>query len=901
MIAAMVPLLAMVDGAGTALAQAAQTAQPGTPAQTVPQPALTPVPDWVRPFTWRTTQVGDANAPVQVLASDVQVKLVAGESRRFAHTVLRIGSPEGLAAGNLSLVWSPDLQTLAVHSVLIHRGNDVIDVLKSGQTFTVVRREQNLESAMLDGMLTANLQPEGLQVGDVLEFSFTITSHDPVLQGHVEDMEANWNGLPIGSVHYRASWPVAMPVHWRTAGALPAIKPQRQGGEMVAELAIDDLKPVIPPRLSPARYHMGRTIELTDYAAWGDIARIMAPLYAKAAQLPATGPLHDELEKIRALPGPDMVRVTAALKLVQDRVRYVALEMGTGGYVPTDAATTWARRFGDCKAKTALLLGLLQALNIPAVPVVVHTAAGDGLDQRLPLLRMFNHVLVRASIAGETYWLDGTRTGRHLLKVEHVPDFHWGLPLVDDHSTLVKMVPPPLTTPDERMAVHVDATAGVNAPAPVTADLELDDDKGAGTNSSLVTMSAEARAEALRRFWKDRLGQVDVATTDFHYDDTREVLHVTMTGTLHMTWANGEYRLDRVDFPLSKIDYSRTAGPDADAPFAVTYPVFRVTTETMTLPKASGAFRIGTDMDVHAVIAGFDFLRSATIRDNVFTITKSEVSLQSEFPAAQAKAAEAQMHALALKTPLLHMPLAYQSTTADVAAAKADTPTTAADYVNRAVIYLKKNLTTEALADLNRALELDPNNAYARSDLAMLKLRLHDLAGARADLARAEAISPNLSMNFRVRGELAMNDNNLAAAVAAFEQALSLDHDDGFTLSRLATGEYRLGHYAKSLDYFDRLAKLSPETPATRYLRISLLEKLGRDDDLVTLLNTMIAAAPNSVYLLRKRAEAYRRLGKADLAAKDTVAADEAAKKAPVVVVPPPPKAPTVAIPAKPN
>jgi tetratricopeptide (TPR) repeat protein len=222
------------------------------------------------------------------------------------------------------------------------------------------------------------------------------------------------------------------------------------------------------------------------------------------------------------------------------------------------------------------------------------------------------------------------------------------------------------------------------------------------------------------------------------------------------------------------------------------------------------------------------------------------------------------------------------------------------------VVYIKKNLTTEALSDLNRALELDPSDAFGLADRALIKIQLHDLAGARADLARSEAIKPNFAMNFKARGELAMAENNLAAAVPAFEQALVLDPDDAFMLSRLSIAEYRLMHYAKALDYFDRLAKLTPEAPATRYLRLDILEKLGRDADLVTALTSLIQNAPNSTFLLKKRAAAYARMGKKDLADKDTATVAELVKRAPppivygaprpagsnVVAVPPPPSPP---------
>ncbi len=869
------------------------------PACAADQPPVAPVPDWVKPVAYRDVAGGDDQAPVRILASDLQLHFLPGDTRKFVHVALKIGTPEGLSAGNLSFSWSPDTSSLTVHKILIHRGDQVIDVLASGQTFTVVRREQNLDMATLDGVLTANLQPEGLQVGDVVEYFYTLAFHDPVLKGHVEDYSGNWNGLPLARAHFRAIWPAGMPMRWRVAGTLPALKPQRVGSDMVAELTIDDMKPVIPPREAPVRYRIGRVIEMTDYAGWGDISRLMAPLYVTASQLPATGPLHDELEKIRSTPGDAKTRAEAALKLVQDRVRYVALEMGTGGYVPSDATTTWARRFGDCKAKTALLLGLLHAMGIEAVPVAVQTAAGDGMDARLPILHLFDHVLVRATIDGQTYWMDGTRTGRHLLKVTEVPQFGWGLPLTEGTTALVRMMPPPFADPVEVLTVKVDASAGISAPAATEAELLLKGDMGAATNSSLAAMSAEARHEALNRFWKGRLGQVEVTSSATNYDYAAEVLRVTMTGTLRMEWPQNEYRVELADFPFGKIDFSRTPGPDADAPYTVGYPIFRRTVETITLPKDGGAFRIGTDMDLDETIGGYVLHRHAELTNGVFTIEKSERSLGPEFPASEAKSAEARLHALAQKQPLLHMPMAYQSTAGDLAAAKADVPTTAAQYINRAVVYLKKNLTTEALADLNRALELDPSDPFALADRALIKVQLHDYAGARADLARTEAIKPNFAMNFKIRGELALADNNLAVAVPAYEQALALDPDDAFLLSRLSIGEYRLQHYAKALDYFDKLAKLTPEAPGTRYLRMDILEKLGRDADLIPLYTAQIEKAPNSAFLLKKRAAAYLRLGKKDLAAKDTAAADEAARHAPpVVVVPPPvPGRPVVTVP----
>lgn len=78
-----------------------------------------------------------------------------------------------------------------MHKVEIHRDGKVIDIL-AGQQFSTLRREQNLEAATLDGVLTANIQPEGLQVGDVLLLSTTTEHADPVMKGHAEVGFGNW-------------------------------------------------------------------------------------------------------------------------------------------------------------------------------------------------------------------------------------------------------------------------------------------------------------------------------------------------------------------------------------------------------------------------------------------------------------------------------------------------------------------------------------------------------------------------------------------------------------------------------------------------------------------------------------------------------------------------------------
>ena len=156
-----------------------------------------PAAGWVQPLTVPNPLVVNQDAPFVIVLLDSQVRFEPGRITAYAERVIRFQQPAGLQAGTLAIQWSPELDDVTVNNVSIERGGKVIDVLKSGQTFQVLRREQNLDQAVLDGTLTAVLQPEGLQVGDTLRIATSTTRRDPVLGEHAELMA----GVPVPRQH----------------------------------------------------------------------------------------------------------------------------------------------------------------------------------------------------------------------------------------------------------------------------------------------------------------------------------------------------------------------------------------------------------------------------------------------------------------------------------------------------------------------------------------------------------------------------------------------------------------------------------------------------------------------------------------------------------------------------
>ncbi|HEY4546190.1 MAG TPA: tetratricopeptide repeat protein [Pedomonas sp.] len=828
------------------------------------KPLIGPPPAWVKPIELSSVPPKSNDAAVRLLLTDAQVDLQPDQKAVYNHSVFQIQTPEGLAIGNLSFDWRSENGSITVHKLLIRRGDQVIDVLASGQTFTVVRREQNLENAMLDGVLTANIQPEGLQVGDILEFAATSTSTDPNLPGHAEIIAGSWNGIEIGQAHLRVQWPSTMPVRLRSIADLPVLKPVTVGGTTHVELSLTNVQPLNPPKGAPPRYHYGRMIEFTNKASWADLAALMAPLYQKTAVIPAQGPLRDELERIRKLSADPKVRAEAVLALVQDRVRYVALMMGEGNLLPVDAETTWSRRFGDCKAKTSLLLGLLHELGIKAEPVAVSTVVGDGLDERLPMFDLFDHVLVRATVAGKAYWLDGTRTGDKSLDRLQVPYVGWGLPLVAKGAQLVRMVPQPLEAPSETLTIHIDARKGLSIPAPTRIETTLTGDAASSLNSMLANLSGDARERTLRQYWRNEFNFIDVTSVASAFDAQSGEMRLSMQGLARMDWEDGWYQTDRTRVGF-RADFTRDPGPDQDAPFAVAYPFYRKNVETILLPPGFTAADTLREKDVEQTVANIEYRRHATFKDDVFTIVKTERSIAPEFPAKEAPAAQAALRKLADQTVYLRKPINYLRTEEEIKATVNSDPTTVEQYLERGYALAQLERYREAVEDFTRALEFKPGDPQILAFRGLANAWAGNIEAAAGDLDAANKLAPNMPVVHLGYARIAMNKREFQDAVKAYTKAKELNPEDSYPLVERAAAYFEQKDYEAALR--DSVAVLSTENlPVValvkmRLLRANVFKRQGKKSEAAAEAVALAQSAPNSHYAQLAVANIYSGLG----------------------------------------
>ena len=804
------------------------------------QVRLGPAAAWVQPAAGLKTDVPDDGAPVRFMLVDTQLHFGPEGSSSYAESVMRIQTPQGLQAmSTVSLPWDPALGTLTVHKLQIVRGGEVIDLLAK-QKFTILRRESNLEAQELDGVLTAVLQPEDLRVGDVVDMAFTLTSKDPALGDHVQWAVSTPN-IAIDDLRLRATAD-PRPIYWRAGEGIDGLRPGVTSEGKLVSASMKNVQPILTVQDAPARFNWGRYVQFSDFKSWAEVSAVMTPLYAKASTLGPSSPLQAEIARIKAATADPKARAEAALALVQDQVRYVALSMDDGGYVPADSDLTWKRRFGDCKGKTVLLLALLHGLGIEAQPALVNAIEGDGIDLRLPSPGVFDHVLVRATIAGRVYWLDGTRLGDRRLDDIPTPAFDWVLPVQAASATLARLAPPPLERPNSVRTFRIDASAGLDIPAPTHAENLFRGDEAFGLNASLTNLTPAQRDAALRKFWNQSFAELTLTKVSAAYDPATHEERLVADGVAKMDWQDGSTccRLYEPDgYGLGwRTDYDRPAGPHSDAPFAASFPMFEQTQETIILPNKGAGFTIQGEQ-VDRKLGAWDFHRKMKIDKGVFTLDAGTRSLASEFTPAGDDAAT--LKAMSKQTVYVVTPPNYVMTRQELDQYGKKTLTTAKDLMKRGEAMRQRSYLAKARSDMEAAIALDPKAADQFARVAEVDALQGDLTAAREALKKGFALSPDDLKLQRMAGFVDMLEPNFEEAIAVFGKALGKDPKDSYSQRQRMTAFLNLGRFDQALADVDAMLKDNAKDQVAKAMKLNILLMAGRIDQALAEADAAIA------------------------------------------------------------
>jgi len=811
-----------------------------------------PAENWVKPINLpaaKDTAKPEGGA-LSVLLENMQVRLDETGMSYYNEYAMRIQSAQGMQGIQPSVLWNPATDTVIINKVHLIRDGQVIDLLGKGQTFTILRREADLDKSMLNGFLTGVLQPEGVEVGDVVDYAYTLIRKDPVLKDKVEGQIGNiFAGNNVDRMVLRAVWPRGRDIRWKATPDL-AVKVNRtsDGSELLVDMT--HVKAPDAIRFAPPRFNQSGLLDLSQFASWQEMSRQLAPLYQTAATLPPDSPLKAEAAKIKAANATPEAQAAAALHLVEERVRYVFLGMNLGGYVPANADITWARRFGDCKGKSALLIALLHELGFEAQAVLVNSDGADGYNDRLPMLALFDHVIVRTEINGKTYWLDATRYGDRDLDSLPVPNLSWALPLTQTGSDLTALFPPPRDKPLTETFITLDATAGLDAKAPAHLERIYRGDLAIQFNLAAQNVTAAELEKHLREAWKGDYAWIEPDKVTATFDPATGEEKLVMDGQAQMNWEQAQYphgrRYETDDYAMGwDPDLKRDPGPHARDPVRLSYPSYFVTHETIRLPNKGLGFQvIGEPFD--GTLAGIAYKRSAVIRDGVFSMDASTRYLQREVSYDEVEKVAKDLKTLSDSIVYVEAPTNYKASEKDVTAITSSDPKTAEEFAARAFTLQSNNQLPAAIRDYDAALKLAPDNDTILSQRGAARFFNKDSEGARADFDAAIKLNPRAWTAYNGRGMIYMADRKYTQAIAAFSRAIELNSDNGFARESRIRAYLALEDYDNAIEDAELYSTLQPNSPPVKALLAYVYVNAGQPEKAVAVYDERMKADPSN-------------------------------------------------------
>ncbi len=400
------------------------------------KPSITKEPAWitVNPPNYNATFL-DSEAEDGYIDLTYEKQVSLNENAIYTKTAVRIISEAGVQnRSELSVSFNPAYQQLAFHSIKVIRGTTVINQLNAAKIKTV-HQENDLKKFIYNGSVDAILILEDIRKGDIIECSFTRKGFNPVFNNtYSDEFDMNFS-TPLYLLYYKLFVPAGRKITTLNyKGTFDPIMHTSATGTSY-EWKKTNVKAMHVQDQLPSWYEVYPYVMISEYESWKEVNDWALTLFP--ANVVLSKDLLQALQQIKANNKTDATKTMAALRFVQDEVRYMGIEIGINSHKPGHPDKIFKQRFGDCKEKSYLLCCMLRGMGIKADPVLINTSFKKTLHQWLPAANAFDHVTVRVLIDGMYYWFDPTISDqRGNIKELSYPDYQCGLVVTDTTTAL---------------------------------------------------------------------------------------------------------------------------------------------------------------------------------------------------------------------------------------------------------------------------------------------------------------------------------------------------------------------------------------------------------------------------------------------------------------------------------
>ncbi len=345
------------------------------------------IPDWVRQAARQTlpAYAPDTNAVVLLKEESTAVR-GPGEYIEHHRRVVRILRREGVREATFGVSFQRDEKILSLHAWSLDSAGHEYEV--KDKEFT---EGNHYSYELYSDRKYRKAEVPAAQPGSVVAFEYEVRRHEWLNQ-------FVWifhEDIPV----VQASFTVQLPPGWEYKNAwanFTPIEPVSLGDNRwqwtVHNVArIEDESRMPHPVSLCAKMWLGyfgsgqpTGVNWKSIGAWNHELTV--------GRRNLTPEIADRVHQLIAGKPDFSSRLEALTRFLQSEVRYVAIEIGIGGFQPHFASDIFRYRYGDCKDKVTLLSTMLQEAGIRSEYVLISTER--GLIEPSVFVDWFNHAII---------------------------------------------------------------------------------------------------------------------------------------------------------------------------------------------------------------------------------------------------------------------------------------------------------------------------------------------------------------------------------------------------------------------------------------------------------------------------------------------------------------------------
>jgi hypothetical protein len=230
--------------------------------------------------------------------------------------------------------------------------------------------------------------------GNIIGYEYEVEEQPMVLQ-EIWDFQES---VPVRESHYS----LQVPSGWEYKAAwlnYPEVKPAQAGNS--SQWLVTDVKAIRKEEdMPPLEGVMGQMIVTffppggavtNGFTNWQQMGNWYRALIA--GRNDSSAEIKQKVAALTASSTTTLDKMRALARFVQHDIRYVAIELGIGGWQPHNAPDIFSNHYGDCKDKATLMSSMLREVGVDSYYVLIDTERG-AITPEVPAHARFNHAIL---------------------------------------------------------------------------------------------------------------------------------------------------------------------------------------------------------------------------------------------------------------------------------------------------------------------------------------------------------------------------------------------------------------------------------------------------------------------------------------------------------------------------